>query len=734
MTQDLGSMYVNIGANSSGLSSGLAGATSMISSFGRSLSSIALVGGVAFAGLGVAVGLLTKGIVEVSQIGMELESQMVGVRKTTGMTAEEVKELERRFRGLATEMPVSVNKLAEIGVVAGQLGIQGADNIESFTKTIAMATIALDSFEGNAEEVAIGTATMLNQFQLGIDQTEKLLSSMNALANSTASNERQILSFVNSFTGARVLNITADQSQALGATFAALGQDASAAGTRLERAFIEMFEASDEGGKSIQDLSNKLEIAKQKLIEAEASEKTKTSTLMSLNAQIEKYNREIMETTANTGDATKGIGLAAKTAGMTVEEFAKLGETPIEAMIAVLEGLENIEGSVERNQIAAKIFGQVGARALKPLIGYTDMLRINMETSSKAYEEGLSLQQEFDIASQSTSALLQVLKNNFGELALSMWDQMGMTILELVKMLTNDFIPAIKPLIEILGNVMKSSVSGFTSAIEMLIPFLVDMFPIFESIFNILSDVGLSVFETLAGILVEVGQAVERILPHLLPIFDMFVGLVDKGVILGAMFVEQLIPAIERMIPTYEKIYPMLLSLADILMNLAFDIMEELVPVIEGLMPVMEELYDIIIPLIPPIAELVLTVVKLAATLLKYLLPIVAEVISWFEVFVEPIQEAVNWITLIVEWIDKLIGKLGELTAGKVGEALEWIGGAIGSTIGRLASPTGGTVEETGAIGKFGGSKTVNQYNTIYTQYLQESGDDIALRLKGAGG
>ena len=60
------------------------------------------------AALGVAAvgAVIAIGFKKVIDVGIELESAMVGVRKTTGLSAEAVEELRQEFIELSLEMPV----------------------------------------------------------------------------------------------------------------------------------------------------------------------------------------------------------------------------------------------------------------------------------------------------------------------------------------------------------------------------------------------------------------------------------------------------------------------------------------------------------------------------------------------------------------------------------------------------------------------------------------------------
>ena len=72
---------------------------------------------------------------------ISLEDAMAGVRKTTDMTDTELQQMEDTFVSMSKTTPVTAKELANIGEMAGQLGIK-KENIAEFSKTISDLTIA----------------------------------------------------------------------------------------------------------------------------------------------------------------------------------------------------------------------------------------------------------------------------------------------------------------------------------------------------------------------------------------------------------------------------------------------------------------------------------------------------------------------------------------------------------------------------------------------------------------
>ncbi|MCH7560860.1 MAG: phage tail tape measure protein [Thaumarchaeota archaeon] len=205
-------------------------------------------------GAGIAVGF-AKAI----KSGIELESTMISVRKTTNLTAEETEVLRKEFIELSRVMPIAVNELAQVGVVAGQLGIEGKDNILEFTRVASMMGVATVL---TAEEAALAMARISNAFGLPISEAERLGSVMNELSNTTAANSREIAAaMVRAAGSAATLGVSVDIVAGLSATLIAAGEPAERAGTRLKIAFdnivINMDEIIKVMGKDFPDALRK---------------------------------------------------------------------------------------------------------------------------------------------------------------------------------------------------------------------------------------------------------------------------------------------------------------------------------------------------------------------------------------------------------------------------------------------------------------------------------------------
>jgi len=161
----------------------------------------------------------------------DFEEQMVEVEKVTDpATAEAMGE---SIRDMAREMPVAHKELSTIAATAGRLGVEGTDNIETFTENTAMMAEATDL---SAEEAADSFARMSTLMEVPISKTEELGSAINLLSNNMAASSSEI---TNSATrSAGVLNqLGLEQESILGLNAAMNEVSASSriAGTQLRR-------------------------------------------------------------------------------------------------------------------------------------------------------------------------------------------------------------------------------------------------------------------------------------------------------------------------------------------------------------------------------------------------------------------------------------------------------------------------------------------------------------------
>ena len=309
-----------------------------------------------FAGLGLYFSGLQKAI----QTYSSLDEAMSNARKTTGMTRQEVEELNTCIRNIDTR--TAQEELLSLARVGGKLGIAKQD-IEGFTRAADVIKISLGKDLGDDVETTIGQiGKLVNVFQVnkefGIEQgMMKTAAAVNELGKSSTANEANIVEFMRRVGG---VGYSAKMSLAniagLGATLDDLGQTMEVAGTSMSQVITGMFKRTD------------------------------------------------------------AFAAAAK---MSVSDFKKLmAEDMNEAIIRFAEGLGGDKAAMG-NIVAAldslKLNGTRATGVLTALAQNTDKLRSQQEIANKAFDEGTSCLKEFNIMNSSTEATTEKLRKRIAE-------------------------------------------------------------------------------------------------------------------------------------------------------------------------------------------------------------------------------------------------------------------------------------------------------------------------------
>jgi len=174
-----------------------------VGNYGSALQGIgsALTGGLIGGGFVAFAELAKRGIQELFELNKDIADLQANVRKTTGLTEEQVRSLTESLKALDTR--TSIENLLEISTVAGRLGVEGEKGVLEFTKAIDTLTVALgDDFSGGVEEVTDQVGKLSNVLfgttTDGEELAQNLLSlgnGLNVLAASGASSAQGITDF-----------------------------------------------------------------------------------------------------------------------------------------------------------------------------------------------------------------------------------------------------------------------------------------------------------------------------------------------------------------------------------------------------------------------------------------------------------------------------------------------------------------------------------------------------------
>ena len=143
------------------------------------------------------------------------EDQLADVRRTTGTSALEVKQLGDSLLAYSKTTRTSINDLLQIAQIGGNLGIQ-KDQIDEFTKSIDKVNVVLKSeFSGGVEEVTNSLAKLRIIFK--DMQTGSIADDISRLGNALV---------VAGQSGAATGEVVADFAQRIGGVGARLGYTA----------------------------------------------------------------------------------------------------------------------------------------------------------------------------------------------------------------------------------------------------------------------------------------------------------------------------------------------------------------------------------------------------------------------------------------------------------------------------------------------------------------------------
>lgn len=414
--------------------------------FGKTAAKVAIAGVAALGAAAVGVGAASL------KAAVEFEDAWTGVLKTTdglvdstGQLTRSGEELQQGFRDLAKEVPISVEELMHIGELGGQLGIAKEDLVD-FTNTVAAIGVTTNL---TTEEAATEFARMANIMGTPQEEISNMASSVVALGNNFATTERDVLNFASRIAGAgHIAGLTEAQVFGIGAAMSSVGIEAEAGGTAVQKVLLGMNEAVTLGGD-----------------------------------QLEIFAAVAGETTEDFADMWE------KDAGKSFDAFVKgLGRAGDDAIVILDElGLKD----------------QRLIRSFLSLAGAGDLLTESLEMSTEAFEDNTALQREADLRYQTTSAQMQLLKNNLKDVAITI----GQWLLPLL----NKMVEAAKPVIDIIAGIVQGLIH-FVQYGELMHPseFIPGFFELPEAVQGIVEKVLQFGGKLVAWLQVEIPKAAKQ--------------------------------------------------------------------------------------------------------------------------------------------------------------------------------------------------------------------------------
>lgn len=292
----------------------------------------------------------------------KMEDVMAGVRKYTGQTDEEVREMNEDFKKMDTR--TSREQLNELAGAAGRLGITSKEMIEEFVDGADKIGVALGDDLGEGAVDTIGKLAIA----FGEDKTKGLRgamlatgSALNEIVQNSPAQAQPVIEFTEQLSG--------------------VGQQAHLAQAQIM------------GFAAVLDQNNQ--------------EMATSSTVMS--QLITKMYQDPQR--------------FAQMAGMEVQKFRELIHTDMNQ--ALIEWLQHVNKLGDMSVLAGK-FDELkmdGTRAvgvLSTLAGHVDQVTEAQRIATEAYEEGTSVIEEFNIQNSTVQAELDKARKRFADLSIEL--------------------------------------------------------------------------------------------------------------------------------------------------------------------------------------------------------------------------------------------------------------------------------------------------------------------------
>lgn len=342
----------------------------------------------------------------------EMEQEEANVRKFTGMTAEEVAKLNEEFKKMDTRTSrQDLNKLAQ---EAGRLGKTSQEDVLGFVRAADKINVALDDL-GDGATLTLSKLT-------GIFGDEKVYGTEQSLLK-------------------------------VGSVINELSQNCSASAPYLAEFASRMGGVAAQANMSIQQIMGFAAVLDTNNQKVEASSTALSQVIVRLYQDPAKY---------------------AKVAGLDVKKFSDLMKKDANsALLLFLETLQKA-GGMDTLSPMFKDMGENGSRAISALstlatnIGF---VKAQQKEANKAFEEGTSVINEFDVQNNTVQAGLEKARKGFTEKAVELGQKLhsvmryaisGSSMLMGVMNAVIDFFVKYKK--ELL--VLASAVAGYTVAVK----------------------------------------------------------------------------------------------------------------------------------------------------------------------------------------------------------------------------------------------------------------------------
>ncbi len=286
----------------------------------------ALTGGLIGGGFVAFAELAKRGVQELFELNKDIADLQANVRKTTGLTEEQVRSLTESLKELDTR--TSIENLLEISTVAGRLGVEGEKGVLEFTKAIDTLAVALgDDFSGGVEEVTDQVGKLSNVLfgattdgEVLAENLLNLGNGLNVLAASGASSAQGITDFAGRIAAlAKPLGVTNGEILGISATLEELGVLAERGGTATGRIFQAL---TQDSAKFAKEFGISAEVIKAAGFQANSFTELVNTDLV---GALKLASQQAVTLNKNNVDLSKNLKAVGLTGAGELEVFLKLG-------------------------------------------------------------------------------------------------------------------------------------------------------------------------------------------------------------------------------------------------------------------------------------------------------------------------------------------------------------------------------------------------------------------------
>lgn len=435
------------------------GVTSALQSLGRvGLAGLATFAAAATAGIIASAGAVTALGINSAQIAISVEDAFAGVTKAVpgltdglGHVTQLGAEVKQQFRELALQKPIKLEDLIDTGRLAAQLGVP-REALAQFTGVVADLATTSDL---TREQAATSMAQIESIYAIAAnhvtDNTSRMGSSIIALGNAFPGTESQIVDAAVRIAGAgRIVGLSQADILGIGNALTAVGVEAEAGGTAVQKVLLGINEAVISGGDK--------------------------------------------------------LDLIAKTAGVSSEAFAaawrqNAGKAFSEFVIGLGKQGDNALNVLDKLDLK----DQRLIRTFLSLSNAGELVPKAMQISNDAWEKNTALTEAANERYQTTEAQLTLVQNQFRDLGLTLGDALLPAFKDVLKAITPvtqalaeqmpSILETLKPVIASVGDdlvgFVKSLAENLPGAIQAAAEFLTGtLVPAFNALPGILSDIG----------------------------------------------------------------------------------------------------------------------------------------------------------------------------------------------------------------------------------------------------